>query len=319
MNPADIDTAALARLGSQAFAKIEERHGRVERALSNGVPLALVCAVLAPDFDAALEPVVHARRWIDEKPDGIQVLRAGLGVGKSVAAAMYAIATGAMWVQASDVARWTFESQGLAIARWCSFPDLVIDEIGGQGTTSPVEAGRLSQVVLERWARGRSTLLTTNLAKRAFAEVYDGTTDLALSRTLDRIAERGDWQDCKGPSRRTAPADTKAGRRRLEDWRKLAALVDVVQLAASGFDVDGLDDPAGPKAKLAALLCATPDDITAARAAIAEEARKVADFAAPFLAKWEAEREQARAEQRVATDGVRELVLRHIARAGGAA
>lgn len=303
-----IDTSALALLGRAHLAKIEARLGRVERALQRGVPLALVDAVLAPDFDARLEPVVHVQRWAEERPDGIQVLRAGLGVGKSVGATVYAIATGAHWVRASEVAAWTFADQGARSQAWIDAPDLVIDEVGGQGSVSSVEATRIAIVLLERWARGRPTLVTTNLARRAFAEVYDGADDDQTSRILDRIAERGDWRDCKGPSRRKAPADVKAGRRRLEDWRRLANLVDRVELAASGYEVPGIDDDDGPKVRLAAIIGAKPNELAAARREIDARAQREAAFVAPFLARWEAELRQEQGERAATTDTIRGLL-----------
>lgn len=314
LTPTEIDTAALAHLGRAALAKLEARLARVETAIARGVPLALVYAVLARNFDATLEPVVHVERWIEERPDGIQVLRSGLGLGKSVALTVYAIATGATWVRASEVAQWTFADQGAQIERWVSYPDLVIDEVGGQGTTSPIEATRLAIVLLERWTRSRPTAISTNLSRRAFAEVFDGVDDEKASRILDRIVERGDWRDCKGASRRGQPADVASGRRRLEDWRRLARLVDVVGLAASGYDVEDLDAPTGPKAKLAALLDVRPAALTAARRELAAEAKRIADDAAPFLKRWAEEAEQARREQRAAADSVRELVTRHVTR-----
>lgn len=310
LTPAEIDTAALAHVGRKRFEKISDKLLQLEQALARGVPLALVCTILAPDFDATAEPIAIAKRWAAEKRDGIQVLRSGLGVGKSVGAAYYAISTGAHWVSASDVAGWTYQDQGEHTRRWVSFPSLVIDEVGGQGTTSPVEAGRLSVVMLSRWAAGLPTTITTNLARGAFAEVYDGADDESISRTLDRIAERGQWCDLRGTSRRKAPADAKAGRRRLEDWRRLRGLVDVVTLAASGFEVDRLDADDGPKAALAALLGATVDDLEAARDELDAAAARITAYAAPFLARWAEEREQAGREQHAAEALIREQLAR---------
>lgn len=304
-----IDPAALAQLARRRLDAIAGRIERVERALIHGVPLALVHAVLAPDFDAKAPAVRIAERWITERPQGLQVLRGGLGTGKSVGAAVYAIATGARWVSASEVASWTYADQGARSARWVEAPDLVIDEVGGQGTTSPVEAGRLALVILARWTALRPTLLTSNLARTAFASVYDGALAEAHSRILDRLRERGDWQDVKGASRRAKPADLEAGRKRFEDWRRLVRLVDAVELAAAGYEVEGL---AETTARLAALIQATPEEMAEATAAIADRQQRMDDFARPYLQRWAEERAERDAETEQQLDAMRALIMRHV-------
>ncbi len=146
-----------------------------------------------------LEPcraLTAAIRWANEHRLGTLVLSGPVGRGKTVAAARYALSTNAAWCHAPLLALHAWEGAAKRIHALVDAHHLVLDEVGGTGTTIGPAVARVASVLSARHAAGRPTIVTTNLPQVEFAQIYDGTQDLDASRLLDRINDAGSWTFC---------------------------------------------------------------------------------------------------------------------------
>ena len=134
--------------------------------------------------------------WAKERRVGTLVLSGPVGRGKTVAAARYALSTTAAWCHAPLLALHDWGGAAKRVHALIDAHHLVLDELGGAGTTSGPAVARIASVLSARHAACRPTVVTTNLPQAEFARIYDGTDDLAASRLLDRINDSGSWVFC---------------------------------------------------------------------------------------------------------------------------
>jgi DNA replication protein DnaC len=139
-----------------------------------------------------------------EKAGGITVLSGLPGCGKTVAAAkwMWDFARqtqrpGGLWVTATRLARWP-RYDDREMERLLSAPRLVVDDLG----TEFLDVGgsfmaTLDEVINERYAKRRPTVITTNLNATTFKARYE-------ERIVDRIREDGQFVVIASPSLRSA-------------------------------------------------------------------------------------------------------------------
>lgn len=303
------DVDALVEIGRVVVERRAAQLERVEVALRQRVPLDLVHATLAPDFDASAPAVVEARRWVDAGNRGLLCLAGRVGTGKSLGLAVWAIATGALWVNAAEVSTWQLDAAEKT-RRWSDAPALAIDELGGQGSTGDREVARLAVVLAARWGAGRPTAISTNLSRVTVARLFDDARP-EESRLMDRIRERGAWAQIGGESRRGAPADVVAGQQRLERWRRIAKLVDRLSSAVARLE----DDAHVHVHALAKLLGVTKAQLEQARAALDKRADHNAAKADALLEQWRTEAEIARAAAEAAGEDPPTPIAGHV---GGA-
>lgn len=133
----------------------------------------------------------------------VLILAGGVGTGKSVAAASWAVARSGAWIYSRALvtpADWGDEWRDLL-----ERSSLVIDDVGTEGE-SELKRGwsqRFDELIDARIANGRNTLITTNAADRkAFASIVG-------ARVVDRLREHGKWVDCGGKSLRAFTAPRK--------------------------------------------------------------------------------------------------------------
>jgi DNA replication protein DnaC len=103
-----------------------------------------------------------------------------------------------VWVTAAKLARWEryYEDTMKTIL---TSPRLVIDDLGGEYLDKGgFYASLLDEIVNERQAGSRPTIMTTNLASAAFKERYG-------ERIVDRIREGGRFFECGNSSLRRRP------------------------------------------------------------------------------------------------------------------
>ena len=204
MSP-DERASALRTLAEEPALAWRALAGKVDGLVASGAPLRTLKAALAP----GLEPTraySATREWARKHRTGILVLSGTVGVGKSVAAARYALETSALWLHAPSLGMADYAQGSRLVERHARAPHLVIDELGGQGSDGPAGVARLSAVLVRRQAAGRPVVVTTNLDIAAIAKVYDGV-DPARSRLADRIRESGAYVEC----RRTQSFRVKGG------------------------------------------------------------------------------------------------------------
>lgn len=303
-----VDVEALAELGRDRVARNAAKLEQIETAIRQGVPEALIYACLAPDFDRGAQGVVAAVRWADTGAQGILVLDGKVGRGKSVAACRWAVRTGARWVTAAEVSTWDWDAATEQTRIWTEAPYLVVDELGGQGSTGEREVARLAVILAARWARLRPTLVTTNMRKVDFARVYDDASERD-SRLVDRIVERGEWLTLGGPNRRTNPAALEQGRQRLLGWRRLETMVATVTAIADGYERADKDTAIQ---RLVDALAVTDEQLAEARAKLDARAQYCSEFAAPYLEAWEREAAEDKRQRRASADAVRSVIARYL-------
>jgi hypothetical protein len=242
---------ARAILGDTApLERAREFLDRYHLALRRGIPERALLVVL----HGAVE---RGEAWSAVTPwltgGGLYVLSGPRGTGKTVAAVRWAASTSAHWVAASVA--WEADRQDeLRSAR-----ALVIDEVGGHGSTSDVAVQRLGALLSGRHADRLATMLTMNLDRVAFGNLIDG--DHRRSRILDRLDEEGGWQTI---TQRMRPKDSPPSWKRIEEATALERLWARVERVASGHELpdveafevkDGPDYPGGAQERAALSAC----------------------------------------------------------------
>ena len=177
---------------------------RVDTLAASGAPLRTLLVALSPGL-APTRAFTAVQDWLGKTPrsprprTGILLLSGLVGVGKSVAAARYALETGATWTQATALGQLDYARAARTVERLIAAPHLVLDEIGGPGATGPAGIARVSEVLVQRHAAGRPVVGTTNLDRDEFVAAYDGLdrNEVEKSRLLDRIKENGAYVECK--------------------------------------------------------------------------------------------------------------------------
>jgi len=124
------------------------------------------------------------------------VLKGGVGVGKSCAAAWWAIQRSAHWITAEAMAR--ISPYDADSARLRSVNRLVIDDLGTEYADSKgFFLSHLDAVIDARYANELQTLITTNVDAATFKQRYG-------QRIADRIREAGKFVTVAGGSMRRA-------------------------------------------------------------------------------------------------------------------
>ena len=148
-------------------------------------------------FDASpeqTEAVVTLRAAFDRTPrPAIVVLQGGVGCGKSCAAALWAIQTGARWITAKALARLGYEDELTKLGRAGA---LVLDDLGTEyADAKGFFVSNLDGLIDDRYSRELPTVITTNVAPSDFKERYG-------ERIVDRIREAGKFIAVGGQSLR---------------------------------------------------------------------------------------------------------------------
>lgn len=198
VTPAD-RARGLRVLAEASAAKWRDIVGAVESLVAAGAPRRALLVALSPDlaptraFDAIRDWAGDSRR---SPKTGILVLSGPVGVGKTVAAARYALKTRAVWANAPDLGMEDYARAARMVERLIAAPAVVIDEIGGPGATGQAGIARLSNVIVQRHAAGRPVVATTNKDFDELAEVFDDC-EARTSRIADRIREGGAYVECR--------------------------------------------------------------------------------------------------------------------------
>ena len=208
------ERAAETRKRQEVQAAYEEnRAAAVDRLLESiALPERALGVVLAGKLQ-----VTEALSAADTVPD-LLVLSGGAGCGKTVAAVAWVVGyvrDPANWLQEGRAAR--FKSRppiwvtAAKLARWERYdedkmadllrtPRLVVDDLGGEYMDQRgFYASLFDEIVNERQAASRPTILTTNLGAEAFKTRYG-------DRIVDRIREGGRFINCGNKSLRTQAA-----------------------------------------------------------------------------------------------------------------
>lgn len=162
-----------------------EREAKLERIINVPVRRDLLDAII--DGNLRATPALNAARaWADEYPrKPTLVLLGGVGSGKTTAAAWLMVThRDAKYIKMRDVAnlfRAGFGDDKAAFDALLTVGFLVVDELT---TERDVDLGRaaLHEVIDERQAKNRPTLLCANRTGQEIAERYD-------ARTMDRLRE----------------------------------------------------------------------------------------------------------------------------------
>ncbi len=214
---------------------------KFESLVRAGVPRRALEAADCPEVERT-KALIAAISWATEAKQETLALSGLVGTGKTVAAARFALSVRATWCHAPLLGLDEYAKASRRIEDLIDAPHLVIDEVGGQGTTRPHAVARIAAVLSARYASRRPTVLTTNLSATEFAKVYDGVP-LERSRLVDRIREGGSWILCERPQGE-APSFRATGglsaRSRYEHARRLLRLVELAQ--AGSADESSLDE-----------------------------------------------------------------------------
>ena len=191
---------AAAEREQRAIAARDERIAKRDAAAARAASLAAITSIpvrrdlLEPILDGAVSatPAITAvREWYDARSKPVLVLIGGVGSGKTVAAACLVVHARASsrhlvtaYAKMRDVAnlyRAGFGADAAAFERLIVAGLLVIDELT---TERDIDLGRaaLHEVIDERGAHGRPTLLLANRTKDEIRSRYD-------ARTIDRLRE----------------------------------------------------------------------------------------------------------------------------------
>lgn len=228
-------------------------------------------------------PAVEAvRRWAAQRRRGLFVLSGPLSTGKTVAAADYACRTGAEWVAAATLGLMPHGRAWGELERLRGVDALVLDEVGGQGTTTPHAVDRIASLLSWRFADFRPTVITTNLNRADFAEVYDGVKNPAQSRLLERVREAGQWHTATGPNMRDKPVeDAQLIEGRVDLARSFVRLMVRVEAMASGAP------PHGPSlAEAQSLLGLTDADVVQRIEGMRKSRERLDSIVAGVADKW---------------------------------
>ena len=131
-----------------------------------------------------------------KREGSILVLAGDTGCGKSFAAAVAISQLGGLWSHAPDLAHVAEEGEVRPELAMRAASLLVLDDVGIEHSPSGYAASRISDVLEDRDARSKPSLITTNLSPEEFRARYG-----------PRIASRvnGDplgWFTCTGPDLR---------------------------------------------------------------------------------------------------------------------
>lgn len=167
------------------------------------------------EIRAALELPERARRLLEARmvrqteavaallaPPTLMVLSGAPGCGKTVSAARWLWASAenrerGLWVTAARLARWAHYDNA-EMDRVIKIPRLVLDDLGTEYLDEKGNyLARLDEVINERYAGARPTVITTNLNAGEFKARYH-------ERIVDRVREDGVFHVVKSPSLRTA-------------------------------------------------------------------------------------------------------------------
>lgn len=209
--------AAEAEDAERLRKEAEEAKERPYRHLADcGVPLRVVDTVRRYEQTAAVKRVL---RWIEERKSKPStwclVLSSSKGAGKSVAAGLWMLQSGAesiryydnhgnaeeapSWLSVSKFAR--LDGYNGTFDRICDHPGpVVLDDIGSEYNDSKgwfLQA--FDAFVDARYSQYRPTLITTNLSGEDFKRRYS-------ERVVDRIREGGSYYEFDGESMRGRPA-----------------------------------------------------------------------------------------------------------------
>lgn len=275
--------------------KVRPRIERVEQLMRMGMPELQVLALMC-DLDTSAKAIMAAER-IAKQRWGLFVFAGPLGTGKSLGAAAWAQLVTAHWMTAEQIGNLPPIDIANAIARLVNLPALVIDEVGGQASTSERAASLIGAVLTRRHAACRPTLVTTNMQQETFAEHLDGVhaqgnrTAASQSRICDRIVEQGEWIVVGGKSRRSAPLPIEAKREQLKKWRKLVHLAEVCDDVARGVQFDS------PAIEDVVELCGLTDaKLDEARETIAKSDARIDELVTKLREGWRLSEADAAAE-----------------------
>lgn len=299
----------------RAAALVAEAHrsGRYERAQTivdrfgalEQTPIPRRALLVALSGQVERTPAIDlATRWAARRRGGIAVFSGGVGVGKTIAAAWYACRARAHWASAPALGLAPHARAASELDRLRSAHALVLDEVGGAGTTAPHAVDRIAALLIARHEDARPTVVTTNLDRAEFARLYDGAVDPSQSRLLDRVAEDGRWCEIPGPSRRSAPV--QPGAARLEDARDLVRWVDHARDVSLGASAEP-----GVLERLQAALELDADRLAAhveAGRASRQRIEGMVDGLVQKLRSHEQTREEIEQSDRVARDMLRRQV-----------
>lgn len=205
--------------------------------------------------------------WAAKRRTGIVVLSGPVGTGKTVAAAWYACKARASWCAAPMLGLASHAVAHADLERLRREPALVLDEVGGQGTTTAHAIDRIATLLSQRHGDMRPTIVTTNLDRDDFAMAFDGV-GRTQSRLLDRVAEDGRWCVVAGPSRRSTPVEIARGK--VDDAREFVRLVEHATAVVAGGDPQD-----SALRRLQALLGVDADALSRRIALIAESRARV--------------------------------------------
>lgn len=128
----------------------------------------------------------------------ILVLEGPKGVGKTVAAARWALARPSItwFVSSSKFARTSRYTNGEKHDEWASSAGLVLDDLGREFIDAKGSfLVDLDELIDTRYAEMRPLIITTNCKAEVFAERYG-------ARIFDRVVEAGRWETIQGESLR---------------------------------------------------------------------------------------------------------------------
>ena len=156
------------------------------------------CRLIDRAFDACVlgqleetGAMATLRRWWAERVKPWFVLSGATGSGKSIAAADKVADTGGLWVRADQVVRLYWANFGDQYEQQQALRDthlLVIDDLGCELDASRMLPALLDLLDSRKSARSHSTVVTTNLNKKAFSERY------ANERLSSRMVESVLWE-----------------------------------------------------------------------------------------------------------------------------
>jgi DNA replication protein DnaC len=185
-----VDPADLERDVAERERRREQRQRAERIAAASAAPVPqTVAEAIADDALQSTQALEVVRKWTDARQAGrgkpTLVLLGGAGCGKTTAAAYVLSRTkGARYVKMREVCnlfRAGFGDDAAAFDALIRCPLLVVDELA---TERDADLGRaaLQEVVDERQARNRPTVLIANKTRAEVAERYD-------ARTIDRLRE----------------------------------------------------------------------------------------------------------------------------------
>ena len=195
------------RLEAVEFKEAEVRRGLM-RLEQLGVGDRTLAAVRSPLQTPAMDAV---RAWLPTSSWSL-LLIGGPGCGKTVAAAwaaphIFAAGGYVCWVRVAQAAHEGLYGAEADIRhrRWRNTTLLVLDDVGAE-FKSDAWMGVLQEILDERWAHGRKTIVTSNLSldagDRSLRDRIGG------ARVMDRIAQDGQAVLCGSISLRRKPVTT---------------------------------------------------------------------------------------------------------------